>query len=66
MPALKQVKVVFDGKSYWLLWHWEILMHPTPNLNASRQFVAGPFPTVDQAEAAIPKDWTPILFQRQA
>ncbi len=36
MAAAKQVKVVFDGQFYRLLWHREILMmHTTAHLNAS-------------------------------
>ena len=65
MRPLKLVKVVHDGQSYWLLWHWDVLMlHATKHLNNSIQFVQGPFSTIEQAETAIPKDWTLVPFRR--
>jgi hypothetical protein len=65
MTPLKLVKVVHDGQSYWLLWHWDVLMlHTTKHLKNSTQFVQGPFSTIEQAETAIPKDWTPVPFQQ--
>ena len=65
MTPLKLVKVVHDGQSYWLLWHWEVLMlRKTSGQNTSPRFVQGPFSTVEQAETAIPKDWTPVPFRR--
>ena len=33
MAPNKQVKVVFDGRPYWLLWHWETFQIAGPNLS---------------------------------
>ena len=64
MAPNKQVKIVSDGVSYWLLWHWETLLKPLPNLNAMTQFVAGPFQDLESARNAIPADWTTIQFNK--
>ena len=67
MPATKQVRTVFDGKHYWLIWHWETLVVKMPKLDASAQYIRGPFYTLEAAEKeaneAIAKGWTPIPYQ---
>lgn len=62
----KQVKIVFDGKVYWLLWHWETLSRQT-SLSHSAHFVDGWFATLHEARAAAAnaaKDhgWTVLDF----
>jgi hypothetical protein len=47
----KNVKIVYDGQGYWLLWHWENRWspdkHPTPEqlpqLSGFYLYVTGPF-----------------------
>ena len=68
MPATKIVKIMYDGKAYWLLWHWETLAYST-SLSASERYASGPYVTLEEAEAVIPKDkdWTTEpFFKRDA
>ena len=66
---LKQVKTVFDGKSFWLLWHWETLRTTTPLAHATT-YVSGPFAELNeaeqQAETAKVEGWTTIPFQTKS
>ena len=58
---IKQLKIVYDGQGYWLLWHWENRWfpnkHPTqerlPQLSGYYLCVTGPFESAAEAEKAI-------------
>lgn len=52
MAAVKQAKLVHDGKSYWVLWHWEVVTRPLPHLTHSVNYADGPFSTLEDAEHA--------------
>jgi hypothetical protein len=43
---VNQVKIVFDGKEYWLLWHWQDLVSPVA---PGAPLASGPFPTLEEA-----------------
>ncbi|MFZ0807934.1 MAG: hypothetical protein WAN03_17200 [Candidatus Sulfotelmatobacter sp.] len=64
----KQVKVVFDGKEYWLLWHWEDLVSP---LAPAQPLASGPFPNIEEAtkvasEAEKHSGWIILPFSKQS
>lgn len=67
MPAMKVVKTVSDGKQFWLIWHWEMLVQRTTKLDAAAYFVSGPFLGLEDAEReasdAVAKGWTPEPYQ---
>jgi hypothetical protein len=62
MITTKQVKIAFDGKSYWLLWHWEIVSRTTATLHAAAAYVSCAYESREAAEAkceaAIVEGWT--------
>ena len=66
MPATKIVKIVYDGKGYWLLWLWELLLQTPHTFDASVKHVDGPFGTLEEASKeaviAIAEGWTVIPF----
>jgi len=64
MTETKLVKIVFDGQKYWLLWHWNPYVQPTPdNLTGVYSHVSGPFDKESEAQGKIPDGWTPIPFK---
>ena len=46
MARSKQIRVLFDGKEYWLIWHWEDLASPVA---PASPLASGPYPTVEEA-----------------
>ncbi len=65
MPEAKLVKIVFDDRGYWLLWHWEralLRMHPLDDL----LYCSGPFESIAEAAKAVTPGWTLIPFQPTA
>lgn len=58
----KQVKIVFDGQRYWLLWDWQYLITPSPLKNILTH--AESFPTLKAAEekASAGDKWQIIPF----
>jgi hypothetical protein len=62
MTTTKQIKIAFDGKSYWLLWHWEIVTRETATLHATATYVSGAYESLEAAEVkckgAIVDGWT--------
>ena len=68
LARLKQIKILFDGKEYWLLWHWEDLVSPVA---PAAPLASGPFRTIDEANKVASdaeRDWGWIVlpFSKQA
>ncbi|MGA9305640.1 MAG: hypothetical protein WBW31_09590 [Candidatus Sulfotelmatobacter sp.] len=61
---IKQAKIVFDGRSYWIIWNWQSIPRSAPPLDAVGNFAGGPYASPEEAEKAIPPDWTMLPFQR--
>jgi hypothetical protein len=64
----KQIKIVFDGKEYWLLWHWEDLVSPVA---PAAPLASGPFQTVEEAnrvasDAEKDYGWIVLPFSPQS
>ena len=61
MVETKQLKIVYDGQGYWLLWRWEnpwfpdnhLTQQQLPRMSGYYQYVTGPFESLPQAENAI-------------
>jgi hypothetical protein len=46
--------------------HWNLLLYTAPKvrtIDAVARFAGGPFRTLEEAEGAIPADWTKIPYQ---
>jgi hypothetical protein len=61
MPWSKQVKIVFDGRGYWLLWHWETFL--TAGASTASVYASGPFESIAVAEKAVTPGWNLIPYQ---
>jgi hypothetical protein len=63
-PIIKQAKIVFDGRSYWIIWNWQLLPSATSPVDALWHYAGGPFISPEEAEEAIPPDWAILPFER--
>jgi hypothetical protein len=62
MAEAKLVKIVFDDREYWLLWHWERALSRTRPLD-DLLYCSGPFASIADAEKAVTPGWTLVPFQ---
>jgi hypothetical protein len=75
----KNVKIIYDGQGYWLLWHWEkpwfpdkhLTQQQLPRMSGYYQYVTGPFESLAEVENSITErviaeGWKLIPFRQAA
>jgi len=60
VTVLKHVKMVFDGKAYWLLWNWQVHISRPRTFPNGYNYVSGAFENTEQARGAVTEGWTLI------
>jgi len=58
----KHVKMVFDGRGYWLLWHWQSFTPAPETFPGGFSFASGPFENREIAKEAVTDEWTLVDY----